>query len=309
MNKIVKKISPLIVAMTFIFANISGITSLGAPQTPAETTGISNVLGSVFDERTGRDIWTEDSPLETPTVITIFGNDANNLVEPGSSGKYGFVVKDDSNKELRYSITFTDKDNLTSIPIQYRLYSESELSEGATEVSETTVPWKSYDELKNSVNISGTLRDSGSRRYYIEWRWPYAESEVSIVPTGSDDFTRDTNLGTSTDTISGTLLVHVNMEMEEDEINLPQSSGEDGTGGTVTSGGTDGTGRTGGTGNTGGSDGTGNTGNSSIVTQVSNFVKTGDNAQIILLVTMCLIAISVVIANILYFRRKKTDKE
>ncbi|MDR1018249.1 MAG: hypothetical protein LBM02_06060 [Lachnospiraceae bacterium] len=319
MSRILNKKSIISVLSSFALIISFAITSQAAnPETAITASPSGNkVFGNVFDDELETHLWDEESPLNSSTRINLFGNEENNILKPGSNGIYKFTVSDTSTKKLFYEITFSNgmEDTLKEIPILYRIYTSDDLANeeavsddfanGETVrddtangkfVSEEQSPWYNLADLESREPIKGVLSDNGSRDYYIEWKWPWNTIEDLNNPI---NYETDTALATSEILSSGKLTIHVAMEMEEDPI-IPQQSANNNTNGNISKIGNGKTGRT-------------TTSISKLVkTAYSNgnrFVKTGDNANLILLVIMCITSISLVIYSFVYFKHKNDSKK
>lgn len=99
--------------------------------------------------------------------ITVESDNKQNVIAPGTSGKYILKLENRSNKHVDYVIAFTSKAIDDRIPVQIRI----EKYTGGW-ISLSKGEWKN---LKDSfIEISEGLLDDKSKDYYIiNWKWDY----------------------------------------------------------------------------------------------------------------------------------------
>lgn len=111
------------------------------------------------------------------TNVDIFANPLYNMKEiiaPGSSNIYKFLVKNSTDYNLLYNISFKSV-NQNNINILYRLKNETEYIIG----NETK--WVTAEELiLNDVRINKLNSDT----YYLEWKWFESDNDTEIGMNG-----------------------------------------------------------------------------------------------------------------------------
>lgn len=103
------------------------------------------------------------------------------LIAPGTSGKFDFTIKNDSQVNATYTVTFTDPS--TTIPLEYSV-------DGTT--------WSSNI---NTLNIAATnlAMNGGTATPEFYWRWAF-EGEKSGAHTSDQTDSKDTDLGRTAQT-------------------------------------------------------------------------------------------------------------
>ena len=110
---------------------------------------------------------------ETESKLRIFENPVYNMDEiiaPGSSNIYQFVVKNNTDDEILYNMIF-DEENKYKINMKYRLLRDKEYVAGSKKT------WVSFDEL-NLSNVS--LDYENEHTYYLEWKWVEDQNDTKI---------------------------------------------------------------------------------------------------------------------------------
>ena len=121
----------------------------------------------------------------------IFSNSyfENSKIAPGVSSEYYFVVKNEKKDDVKYDISFVEK-NDSNIPIKYRLKKNNNYVVG----NDTT--WVDV----NNLNIKGILIDSNQNdSYTLEWQWDYYIDDVNdssdtIIAMGNSDYQLSINI-------------------------------------------------------------------------------------------------------------------
>ncbi len=92
------------------------------------------------------------------------------VIAPGSSNSYSFVIKNNSDCDLTYSLTFLEK-NEFDINMKYRLKKNDEY---------IIEDWVSGDELVSDEEV---LNSGKEDKYLLEWKWfdNYNDTSVGAV--------------------------------------------------------------------------------------------------------------------------------
>lgn len=105
--------------------------------------------------------------------LKIFANPAyqmNQKIAPESSNTYIFLVRNNTDYNVKYKIDFLEENN-NHINMKYRLKRDNEYIIG----SSTT--WVGYNEL----DLNGILLNSKSdHTYYLDWKWFSSDNDTSI---------------------------------------------------------------------------------------------------------------------------------
>ena len=120
----------------------------------------------------------------------IFSNSyfENSKIAPGVSSEYYFVVKNEKKDDVKYDISFVEK-NDSNIPIKYRLKKNNNYVVG----NDTT--WVDV----NNLNIKDIFIDSNQNdSYTLEWQWDYIDdvndSSDTIIAMGNSDYQLSINI-------------------------------------------------------------------------------------------------------------------
>ena len=130
-----------------------------------------DVIGTVFvDDKNGNYIYQQNLKIFTNSAF-----EQEDLIAPGVSNTYNFVVHNSSNIDLLYNLYLYDTSEY-KINMKFRLRRNNEYIVGSKS------KWASLDEL----NLSKLFIESGSSdSYSLDWKWVYSG--------GKDK--EDTNIG------------------------------------------------------------------------------------------------------------------
>lgn len=114
--------------------------------------------------------------------INLFQNlnkNGEKIIWPGESGKYSFIITNNSSQDVYYKFNMQDK-NDKNINIKYRLKMNNIYIVGDEE------NWASIDKMKLD-NIYG-LKDSKTI-YTLEWKWEDSDNDTQIAKEGLATYT------------------------------------------------------------------------------------------------------------------------
>jgi len=106
---------------------------------------------------------------------------------PGTVGEYNFVIKNDSDKSIKYNVTFTDE-NEYRIPMRYRLQSNNAYIVGGKD------NWVTVNEL---MAQDLTLLPGSSNLYTLEWKWAADVDDAADTAAGTSGMTYVLNISLS----------------------------------------------------------------------------------------------------------------
>ena len=178
-------------------------------------------------------VWVTDSDIElfhtsyknADGVVTVESANGDNVVAPGTDGKYTFSVKNTGKKAVDCKVWMeTQMDfSFSSLPFQVRLSSSNGWLIGGEE------EWESAQEL-NQVSVTEYIPVGKSVDYTMYWRWPF-EDDIDI---------QDTNMGniTATQEMDYTMTIHTqateSTRKPDQDIDKKTDTGKEG--GTTVSG-------------------------------------------------------------------------
>ncbi len=116
-------------------------------------------------------IWT------TTNELKIFENpmyDYDEVIAPGSTNIYQFVVKNSTEYEIQYEIEFKEV-NKDHINMKYRLKKNKDYIAGDNDT------WVTYESLTHAGNI---INAKSSDTYYLEWKWFDSANDNEIAEKG-----------------------------------------------------------------------------------------------------------------------------
>ena len=115
---------------------------------------------------------------ENNQKINIFANplyDMNNIIAPGSTNTYKFMVKNSTEYNLKYTVSFVEE-NEFNINMKYRLKKEDGYLLGDDD------NWVLGNDLTiENVNFNKKTTDT----YYLEWKWFESDNDTVIGKMGS----------------------------------------------------------------------------------------------------------------------------
>ena len=129
--------------------------------------------GDVFSQ-----IWTQTTSVDIfadrPGNSGVISIDGENVIAPGSNGKYIFKIQNPENFPTEYTVTLKETDeNNPALPMRYRLLqgvSGSDYIGGNV--------WKTASE----ISLGGVLLSAGEDNYYtLEWRWDSASDSTDTA--------------------------------------------------------------------------------------------------------------------------------
>lgn len=110
--------------------------------------------------------------------------DNRNLIAPGSTNTYKFIVRNRTGLTLDYDIYF-EECNTYQINMKYRLISDGKYLAGDEE------NWVTFDKLYQAErNIKHSINDT----YYLEWKWFDSDNDTSIGTTPGANYKLRINL-------------------------------------------------------------------------------------------------------------------
>ncbi len=105
--------------------------------------------------------------------VDIFSS-ASGLLYPGVSGEYEFNVKNDFEKDIKFSISIFESEHETSnIPLIYKIKEENNLVD---------INWN-----ENLDEFEFLLESSEEKNYTLVWSWPYEGSDEIDTMLGQSD--------------------------------------------------------------------------------------------------------------------------
>ena len=119
--------------------------------------------------------------------LNIFSNPMYEMKEkiaPESTNIYQFIVRNNTNYNLKYDITFIEE-NIMNINMKYRLKKNDKYVVGNDN------DWVTFDTL-NQNKISSKTKTSDT--YYLEWKWFSSENDTAIGKSGDVDYTLKINI-------------------------------------------------------------------------------------------------------------------
>ena len=109
-------------------------------------------------------IWQEENQLK------IFKNPVyqmEEMIAPGSTNEYHFVVKNETDCRMEYSLDFIEENDF-QINMKYRLKKGEDYLQKS---------WVSIDELEDVV---GQFDESEEDEYFLEWKWFESDNDTVI---------------------------------------------------------------------------------------------------------------------------------
>ena len=113
--------------------------------------------------------------------LKIFANPAyqmNQKIAPESSNTYIFLVRNNTDYNVKYKIDFLEENN-NHINMKYRLKKDNEYVIG------DATTWVSYDEL-NLTDI--VLNSKTDHTYYLDWKWFSSSNDTAIGTNPSSKY-------------------------------------------------------------------------------------------------------------------------
>lgn len=133
------------------------------------------------------DISDNNISLQSTNKLNIFSNpmyEMDNKIAPESTNFYQFVIRNNTNYEVKYNIDFNEV-NEFKINMKYRLIKNDEYIVGDEK------NWVTFEELKlNDVNL--TTKDSDT--YYLEWKWFSSNNDTEIGEKGYANYSLKINM-------------------------------------------------------------------------------------------------------------------
>lgn len=132
---------------------------------------VENTSSSTTPEEQG-DLVVRDSyqTWSQKTNIKIFNVDK---IAPGDSGSYDFMINNNTNKNVKYNVTF-DEENEYNINLRYKLKRNNEYIAGSSS------EWVKFTDL-NVINK--ILNNKNNDTYTLEWKWVDAENDTTVGRT------------------------------------------------------------------------------------------------------------------------------
>lgn len=126
-------------------------------------------------------IYDEDINFGKDTKLNIFNNkkfENKKIIAPHSNGEYKFCIKNKANKNIKYSIKFSDEMK-SLVNMKYRLKIDNIYMRGNENeyVSINNLETKDVSVMNNSLNT-----------YTLEWYWEDNDELDTIVGTNEDGY-------------------------------------------------------------------------------------------------------------------------
>ena len=121
------------------------------------------VIGVVFvDDANGNYIYQQNLKIFTNSAF-----EQEDMIAPGVSNTYNFVVHNSSNVNLKYNLLMYDTSEY-NVNLKFRLRRNNEYVVGSSS------KWVSASELKASDLF---IAESSSDSYSLDWKWPYNDGK------------------------------------------------------------------------------------------------------------------------------------
>ncbi len=119
------------------------------------------------------EVISEDGTWNSTNDLKIFSNPAyefKEIIAPGSSNVYNFMVKNNVDTNIEYNILFTE-DNKHNIPMVFKLKKNNEYVLGNE---------KKWLDIDDFILESNELKINSNDLYSLEWKWKDSKYDESI---------------------------------------------------------------------------------------------------------------------------------
>ncbi len=119
------------------------------------------------------EVISEDGTWNATNDLRIFSNPAyefKDIIAPGSSNVYNFMIKNNVDAKIQYNILFTE-DNKHHIPMVFKLKKNDEYVLGNE---------KKWLDIDNFILESNELNVNSNDSYSLEWRWKDSKKDENI---------------------------------------------------------------------------------------------------------------------------------
>lgn len=140
------------------------------------------------------------NPWTATTAIDLFGKE-NAVIQPGSKGKYIFLVQNNRDDDLNITIEMLERS--THLPLKFKFGALKSTSDSLSNADVRN--WKKQEngtykvELEPSGKISNKTSSQNYTIYCLEWEWPYE----------SGDDVSDTEIGKAAKTYQIDMKIHL----------------------------------------------------------------------------------------------------
>lgn len=152
--------------------NTTSTPNPSSSSTPNTNNTVKNPSQSTETKTPNEGITIEDNDIiwESSNTLRIFKNpvyEMEEVIAPGSSNSYNFVVKNNSGCKMTYRLEFQEKND-------YNINMKYKLKKNGKYISKE---WTAYDNIKES---KAKLNYQEQDNYVLEWKWIESDNDTEV---------------------------------------------------------------------------------------------------------------------------------